>query len=296
MRRILVSAFLIAAVLTSLTAAAAQSAPAHPRVTFIGDSIAAAIALDAAPRTILSRGIELDLEVAVCRRLVGTSCPYQGSAPPTLVDLATTIAVAPTVVVAVGYNDYESTFPQSIETALAALEKAGATKILWLTMREERGQYEHMNDDLQAAAAHHPELTLVDWNMYSRSHPDWFQTDGLHLDYDGAVAMATLVQKSLLAAGVIAVPRLVSITRTLPAGRVGKPYTARVVVRGGAPPITWKLRSGRLPLGLSLRPNGTLHGAPRIPGTQTLTFVARDAAGQLLVRRVALVVRPGEGR
>ena len=35
-----------------------------------------------------------------------------------------------------------------------------------------------MNADIVAAAQKHPELEVIDWNVYSRSHPEWFQNDG----------------------------------------------------------------------------------------------------------------------
>ena len=52
-----------------------------------------------------------------------------------------------------------------------------------------------MNDEIVAAAAQHPEVTVVDWNVYSRSHPEWFQADGLHMLAGGAAAMAGLIHQ-----------------------------------------------------------------------------------------------------
>ena len=62
-----------------------------------------------------------------------------------------------------------------------------------------------MNDAIRAAATRHPEMTIVDWNLYSRSHPEWFQTDGLHLNGAGATAMATLLHQALSDLGIPAV-------------------------------------------------------------------------------------------
>jgi len=70
--------------------------------------------------------------------------------------------------------------------------------VWWLTLRAAHHGYVNMNDDIEAAAKQHPELTVVDWNVYSRSHPDWFQDDGLHLLHSGADAMATLIHQTLL--------------------------------------------------------------------------------------------------
>jgi hypothetical protein len=34
-------------------------------------------------------------------------------------------------------------------------------------------------------AQHHPELRVLDWNGWCRSHPEWFQTDFIHLRPEG---------------------------------------------------------------------------------------------------------------
>ncbi len=259
----------------------------------ISDSIAASLALDADARRVLARGIDLDLQVAPCRRLVGDSCPYQGVRPPSLVALLPSLELGSTVVVAAGYNDFESTFAATIETALAALARANVENVFWLTLRAERQSYLHMNDLLREAADRHRELTLVDWNLYSRSHPDWFQPDGLHLQYSGAVAMATLIQKALVAQGLVAMPqpRPLSIaTKRLPAGRVGHRYAARLVASGGTAPIRWTRAKGVLPAGLSLQRNGVVRGKPRNAGNRALLFRATDARGRSVARRLAIAV------
>ncbi len=60
----------------------------------------------------------------------------------------------------------------------------------------------------------HPTLTVVDWNLYSRSHPDWFQPDGLHLTDVGAIAMATLLHRSLDELGLVVAPAACSRSRS----------------------------------------------------------------------------------
>jgi len=272
----------------------ASGAAPKPRVTFIGDSIAANVQYEPDALRVLAQGIDLDPQLAVCRRLVEESCPYNGTRPLTLVDLLPTIRLGPTVVVSVGYNDPESTFADSVETALEALEKAGVGRVLWLTLREERQAYANMNDDLRAAVAKHPEVTIVDWNMYSRSHPDWFQDDGLHLGYDGAVGMATLIHKRLVEAGVVRAPvvaRLAIATMKLPAARVGRRYLARLRATGGAKPIRWTRLTGSLPAGLRLLGDGRVTGTPRSAGTRTAILRATDGGGRQVSRRFALVVR-----
>ena len=129
---------------------------------------------------VLRMGSDLDLEVAPCRRLVDQSCPPN---PPTVVEVIKRLgaAVGPTVVIAVGYNDFEDHYASEIDDALAALDAASVKRIFWLTLRAAHHPYINMNDEIDAAAAKHPNMSVIDWNVYSRSHPDWFQADGLHL-------------------------------------------------------------------------------------------------------------------
>jgi hypothetical protein len=96
--------------------------------------------------------------------------------------------IGPTVVVALGYNEFEDQFARNVQVTLDAFENAGAKQVLWLTLRAARHPYVNMNDALVAAAATHPSLVVVDWNLYSRSHADWFQSDGIHLLNDGSTA------------------------------------------------------------------------------------------------------------
>jgi hypothetical protein len=296
-RRVLRSSLisLLVAAAIGVAAGGAGTIAAPPtRVTVIGDSIAAAIALDAEPTRVLARGIDLDLQLAVCRRLVGESCPYRGSRPLSLVELLPTLRLGSTVVVATGYNDLESTFADAIETALLALRREGVERVLWLTLRAERQSYLRMNDALRQAADRHPELTVVDWNLYSRSHPEWFQDDGLHLSFDGAFALATLVHQSLESLGLVTAPvarRPTITTRALPPAGVGRPYLARLTASGGARPLTWRRAAGALPAGVRLRRDGTLVGTPRAAGRLTPTLRATDALGRFASRQFVIVVR-----
>ncbi len=292
-RRALTLLVLAAVALGASAVPASSVATPRTRVTVIGDSIAASLALEPSARRILAQGIDLDLEATPCRRLVGESCPYEGVRPPSLVDLLPSLELGSTVVVAVGYNDFESTFATTIETTLAALAQANVENVFWLTLRAERQSYLHMNDLLREAADRHPELTLVDWNLYSRSHPDWFEPDGLHLRYAGSAAMATLIQKALAAQGLVASapPRPLAIATTrLPRGHIGHRYAARLVSSGGTAPIHWARARGFLPAGLSLQRNGVVKGQPRAAGKRSVLFRATDARGRSVARRLVIAV------
>jgi hypothetical protein len=228
------------ALVASTTGSARATQLQH--VTLIGDSVADAIAETDTAIAIVGQGVSLDLQVTPCRRVEGDGCPYLGSRPPSVVQLAQTMGsrLGPNVVVSVGYNDFEDLYAANIEDALAALKAAGVKHVWWLTLRAAHHPYVTMNDDIEAAAEHHPEMSVIDWNVYSRSHPDWFQTDGLHLLYPGALAMATLIHKTLVSDGVAAPPVRVATT-TLPLAYRGRPYRARLVASPGVAPYRWSL-------------------------------------------------------
>ena len=110
-----------------------------------------------------------------------------------------------------------------------------------------------MNQVLVAAAARHPQLTIVDWEGLSHDHYSWFQGDGIHLVYDGAVAMATLLNAAIKQA--LAPPPTIRSRPQLPVAHVGRPYSARLAARRGCP-YSWRVTSGPLPRGLHLLANG----------------------------------------
>ena len=287
MRGVIAALVALAALAAAAAAPGRTAAPRH--VTLIGDSVADAIPNDASATAILRQGVDLDLEVAPCRRVEGVGCPVEGVRPPSVVDLVQAVGprIGDNVVVAVGYNDFEDQYAANIEDAINALTAAGVKRIWWLTLRAVRHPYLTMNADIQDAAARHPQVSVIDWNVYARSHPDWFQDDGLHLLPHGADAMAGLIHKTLVAAGVATPPARVT-TRQLPVAHRGTGYRARLVAVAGVPPYRWSLLE-RAPEGIHLAPNGSVRGAPRAKaGRYTFDVQVRDAFGSLTVRRLTL--------
>jgi Putative Ig domain len=294
----------IAALVVSAPAGSA-SAPLPlplPRVTLIGDSVADALASDGRAQAILGQGVDLQLQVAPCRRVAQLSCPYDGARPPNVIDLIGTLGnkLGPTAIVAVGYNDYEDQYAANIEAALAALKGAGVTRVLWPTLKTAYHSYVNMNADIFAAAEVHPELTVVDWNLYSQGHPEWFQPDGLHLAATGAEAMATLFHQALVQLGIPATatpsppaPKPVRVTTFSLSNAVeGRSYSARLRANGGKPPYHWSALAG-LPRGLKLLRTGLLVGIPsRQAGIFRMTVEVKDTSGAAAKARMTLRVRP----
>jgi hypothetical protein len=82
-----------------------------------------------------------------------------------------------------------------IRAALAA----GVRGIVWVTLRETRDIYASTNEMIRAEAKRWPQVQIADWHGYSSGRP-WFRTDGLHLNSDGAVGLASLVRPLVLRA------------------------------------------------------------------------------------------------
>lgn len=154
------------------------------------------VAYTAQASALLGRNIDLHYLAVVCRRLVQPSCWYNGTRPPTALDVIQTngTSLGSTVIVESGYNEYVQQYPDDIDTVMKALVAAGVETVLWVTLREERADYATMNGQIRAAAAKWPQLEVVDWNAASRDRP-WVAGDGLHLNYQGALGMARLLRK-----------------------------------------------------------------------------------------------------
>jgi lysophospholipase L1-like esterase len=171
-----------------------------PRVTFIGDSVAASLLyVDDATRR-LRKGFDLHLELKVCRRLVATSCTYQGETPATALQVieSSGSALGDAVVIMVGYNDSASTYRSGLDQVMRALVRAGVDGVVWVTLGESRDNYRLINGVIRKAASRYARLTVADWASLSNGK-DWFGSDGLHLEPDGAVALARLIRSKLLA-------------------------------------------------------------------------------------------------
>lgn len=165
---------------------------ARPRVTLITDSVGASIAFDVGATSILARGLDLFLEPGEARTL-GPG-PPGGIAPPTVLQVVSQLGrrLGQTVVIEVGNNDYPDSYAANMEVALSRLHAAGVKHVLWVTLHVTLAHqsYATMNDAITAASVHHPELRVLDWNSYAAGHPEWFQSDGVHLTGDGPRAFA----------------------------------------------------------------------------------------------------------
>lgn len=278
--RVVVRGFLAVALVAVVAVAAAPAtrpaAPSQPHVLVIGDSVATAIYWHAPAVAALQKNLAVEWQVAVCRTLIGPSCPFGGTRAENALDTIDSMpSVPPVVVVEMGYNDAEDSFATAVDETMLALIARGAQHVLWLTLAATRPPYPHLDEILAGAAQRYSQLELVDWDSYSFGHPAWFQTDLVHLTLAGGLAMAHLVHACIVA---LTTP-LRAQAATLPTLRRGRAYRARLLARGGTPPYRWSPASGKPPRGVHLLPDGVLWGKPA--STATMDFVARvvDADG-----------------
>jgi hypothetical protein len=261
-------------------AAAAQtgSTTYPPQVTIIGDSVSTAITRYDDLTTAVGSGLRVDWEVAICRRVAGLSCPFQGTRPATLVDLVPTLpAVAPLVVVELGYNDPEGVFAAEVDQAMRMLLARGAQHVIWLTMHSAIPPYAELDDILRQAQTRWPQLELLDWDAASADHPSWFQEDAIHLDKRGGRALAALIRA--------AITQYVAPLRIARPAIRRQPFTAELRADGGVAPYTWRLADGALPRGVHLLANGRLYGRPE---SLRARVEVEDAEGTIAMGRVAI--------
>jgi hypothetical protein len=170
-------------------------------VTFVGDSVPAAIGYVGAAQQELARGLDVDLDLLVCRRLVTTGCRYRGSSPPSALDTIRSAGagLGDVLVVDVGYNDSDQTYREGMDEVIRAAKAEGVKRIVWVTLRETRENYHWTNVTIRSEAKRWPIIEVADWNAYSQGRP-WFGSDGLHLNAAGAEGLATFLRPLILEA------------------------------------------------------------------------------------------------
>ena len=196
--RVLLGLGIVAAALVAVASSPASTS-SKTRVTVIGDSITASFDYVPAARRYLGKGLDLRSDALVCRRLVASSCVFQGSAPATALQVigANGSTLGPVVVINVGYNDWAAVY--DVDRVMRALKGAGVRTAIWVTLRETTSNYAQNNARIRSAARRwRKSLVVADWNVYSRGKP-WFREDGLHLTPSGAMGLARLLRPLVLA-------------------------------------------------------------------------------------------------
>lgn len=85
------------------------------------------------------------------------------------------------------------------------------------------------------------------------------------------------------------------ITKNLPSGKVGEPYTVTLAVYGDEP-ITWTVRDNYLPAGLKLEgATGVISGVPNEAGTYKFTVTASNHAGMDTIELTIVITANNNG-
>jgi hypothetical protein len=297
-----VAVLVVAAAIFALFQADPGAATPAPRVSVISDSILTSVTWgDGSALAALSEGLDLQIDAGVCRRLNGESCEFNGGRVPTTLSVinAWRTQLGSIVVISDGYNDLPDNFAADVELTLSTLRDDQVQHVLWVNLHEGRDEYVAKNAVLDAAARRHPELRVLDWNSYSAAHPEWFQTDFIHLTAAGGSAIASWIHQAII--DTLAPPPppppppgtpLVVSTREI-VGRVGARFDRHLRASGGTAPLRWRTTGASLHgAGIRLLASGELVGRPAHARTVTVPVEVTDARGSKARGTVTLAVKP----
>lgn len=102
--------------------------------------------------------------------------------------------LADTVVIHLGTNG--TTRASTYEEILRPL--AEVPRVVVLTIKVPGREYQKLNNDIiRALPATHPNVTILEWFVEAKAHPEWFGSDGTHLNSAGRDAYVTLIKQAL---------------------------------------------------------------------------------------------------
>lgn len=190
-----------------VTVDAVPLAPNPIKVTFVGDSVPAAINYTTSAKQSLSNRFRMHFDLQVCRRLAGPSCFGRTAAPPSAVSTieGRGAQLGDVLVVMVGYNDDTHGYGASIDRVMHDALRQGARGVVWATLRERHPNYRGTNAAIRDASHRWKRLVVADWNAHSVGST-WFANDGLHLNGRGADALAAFLPTFIVQAAELPPP------------------------------------------------------------------------------------------
>jgi hypothetical protein len=292
-RRIAAALALSLLALAASTARAGTPAWQPARVTVIADSVGGVLFWADPAREQLGAGLDLRVEAATCRRLVGPGCFAYGIVPTSALERIEQLGreLGPVVVVDVGYNDVVDGYKEKLDEVMRALVAAGVQHVVWVTLTESYEMWAGINALIREAPERWPQLVVADWARASAGKP-WL-VDDAHLNGDGAFAFAAFLRPIVLSAcgeTCAPPPPLEISTAALPVARAGRPYAAALSAEGGVPPYRWRA-TAPLPHGLHLTADGRVFGTPR--SAAVLAVSVADSYSDRTAGSVTLRVRGG---
>lgn len=97
------------------------------------------------------------------------------------------------VIIGLGTNGAFS--QKDLDSLLGPLNSA--KQILLINTRVPRDWEQNVNGMLAKAAERNPKVTLVDWYSASKDHPEYFRSDGVHLEPEGAEAYTSMLLQAI---------------------------------------------------------------------------------------------------
>ncbi len=195
---------------TSLFAPEAEAFDRSDRVYLVGDSTLAAVRWYNTLATLAPYDYVLDAES--CRRVSGLSCRgREGYAPNNALEALQAHAadLGDTVVAMIGYDDSGTIFGGEVDQFMALAQTLGVKRVVWLTFKTDvsyvgptfaanDGTYKSNNRILlEKATTYGDRLVIADWNAEGATHPNWFESDGVHLTLAGSIGAGTFIKATL---------------------------------------------------------------------------------------------------
>lgn len=206
----------LAAVGENMVTTTQPPAPAVGRVLLVGDSTLAPLRWFESGMAGLS-GFDYVLDAESCRRIALSSCKGREdrtprSVVPVLEELTAQGDRFDTVLLMGGYHSDEGSILREFKDLVEAVRRHGATRLVVLDWRESlafplsgsRGKisvYTRFNEIMRTelASGAYPEVTLLPWHAFTAARPEWFRSDGIHVDLAGAVVLGEFISAHLAA-------------------------------------------------------------------------------------------------
>ena len=139
-------------------------------------------------------GAKTELErAAPCVRVNATVGRQGGDLLKTVQALRSPGQISEIVVIHIGTNGY--IYESNLRGILEAIPKD--REVVLINIHASRRWTADNNMLIGKVKAAHPEVTLIDWERESRSHPEYFVKDGVHLTGSGINAYVRLIKDSL---------------------------------------------------------------------------------------------------
>ena len=177
-------------------------------ILYVGDSVSESIANEFAA-VVTPSYPTLTWHACAGRGFVGADCIAKVTAPQVDTDgigIVNTVEAPAIAIIALGYNDDQSTVESEVQQMLSALTAKGVQRIIFvnLSTRSTTRTYSRTNAALAAAAAANPSVSVLDWNAASSAANQWRlfdNTPGLccwvHLNASGQTEFALFLRAQL---------------------------------------------------------------------------------------------------